>query len=94
MSGDEAAGARIAAEIRELLARPGHVAEHAAELLPRLRTDIDAARSAGALDSDPFVDRAIEDLATALAVDERGRRSGKSADAARRILSALAHALG
>lgn len=94
MNDGVAEGARLAAVIREVLARPGHVADHAAEVLPRLRTEIDAARASGSLPPDAFVDRALADLAVALAPDERGRRSGKAAEATRGILSALARALG
>ena len=85
--------AQLAAEIDALLATPGHVADAAAALLPRLHNDIEAARAAGTLAADPFVDRALEDLAAALTTDERGRRSAKAADATRRILRALARAL-
>jgi hypothetical protein len=83
-----AAGAARAA-FRELMEAKGHAVENAREAVAGLETAI----ADGALERTPLLDRMLGDLAVALEQDEGQKLGGKSAEAARFILRAIAREL-
>ena len=85
--GPEAEAARAA--FRERIEAKGHAVENAREAVAGL----DAAFASGALVRTPAVDLMLGDLSTALAQDDGQRLGGKSAEAARFILRAIAREL-
>ena len=85
--GPAAEAARAA--FRERIQAKGHAVENAREAVAGL----DAAFASGALVRTPAVDLMLGDLSTALAQDDGQRLGGKSAEAARFILRAIAREL-
>ena len=85
--GPAAEAARAA--FRERIEAKGHAVENAREAVAGL----DAAFASGALVRTPAVDLMLGDLSTALAQDDGQRLGGKSAEAARFILRAIAREL-
>ena len=85
--GPAAEAARAA--FRERIEAKGHAVENAREAVAGL----DAAFASGALVRTPAVDLMLGDLSAALAQDDGQRLGGKSAEAARFILRAIAREL-
>lgn len=83
----EADAARAA--FRERIEAKGHAVENARQAVAGL----EAAFASGALERTPALDRMLGDLSVALAQDEGQRLGGKSAEAARFILGAIAREL-
>jgi hypothetical protein len=83
-SGPQADAAREA--IRARLAAPGHAVDNARAAV----ADLEAAFEAGALVRTPTLERMLGDLAVALDQPDGQRLGGKSAEAARFILRAIA----
>lgn len=84
------AGAEAARErVRALAAAKGHAVDNAREAAGIL----EAAFAAGTLRRTPALDGLLADLAVALAAPGGGRLGGKSGEAARFILRALARAV-
>lgn len=77
------------AEFRAIVERKGHAVDNAREAVARL----EAAFAAGDLARTPFVDQAIRDLDVAIEQDDGQRLGGKSAEASRFILRAIARSL-
>ena len=73
------------ADVRELIAAKGHAVDNARAAVARLET----AFAAGALARTPAMDQFLADLMQALDQDEGEKLGGKSAEAARFILSAV-----
>jgi hypothetical protein len=86
-SGPEADAARAA--FRELMAAKGHVVDNARAAVAGL----DSAFAAGSLIRTPALDLMLADLMVALEQDEGQKLGGKSAEAARFILPAIAREL-
>jgi hypothetical protein len=86
-SGPEADAAR--AEFRNLLDAKGHAVENARQAMAGLET----AFSQGALERTPALEVFLEDLDRALEQDDGQKLGGKSAEAARFILRAIAREL-
>ena len=85
--GPEADAAR--AEFRSIIAEKGHATENARRAAERLRRAFDD----GALVPTPFIEQALEDLDGALEQDEGQKLGGKSAEASRFIVRAIARML-
>lgn len=85
--GPEAEAARTA--FRERIEAKGHAVDNARQAVAGL----DAAFLSGALVRTPALDRMLDDLSIALAQDDGQRLGGKSAEAARFILRAIAREL-
>ncbi len=85
--GPAAAAARAA--FRERIGASGHAVDNARVAVAGL----EAAFASGALVRTPTLDRMLGDLSAALAQDEGQRLGGKSAEAARFILGAIAREL-
>jgi hypothetical protein len=79
----------VAADIRRLRAAPGHAVDNARAAAERL----EAAIADGSIVPSPALERMLADLRAALAQDEGQRLGGKSAEAARFILDAIAREL-
>ncbi len=77
------------AAFRERMEAKGHVVENARAAVAGL----DEAFAAGDLQRTPILDRMLADLEVALDADEGQRLGGKSAEAARFILRAIAREL-
>jgi hypothetical protein len=86
-TGPAADGARAA--FRELMDAKGHAVENARAAVAGL----DAALASGALARTPLLDQMLGDLMVALEQDEGQKLGGKSAEAARFILRAIAREL-
>ncbi|GAC1663857.1 MAG: hypothetical protein NVS9B8_03430 [Candidatus Limnocylindrales bacterium] len=89
MSSQGSAAATARQEIRELIAAKGHVVDNARDVLTRL----DAAFAAGDLSRTPALIQFLADLEPALERDGGQKLGGKSAEAARFILKAIAREL-
>ena len=89
MSGEGSAAAAARAAFRERIDAKGHTVENAREAVAGL----DAAFASGALERTPALDRMLGDLSAVLAQDDGQRLGGKSAEAARFILGAIAREL-
>ena len=90
MSPSSGAVAELArSEVREIIARKGHVVDNARDAIDRL----DEAFADGSLERTAFLDQAIGDLRTALEQDQGQKLGGKSAEASRFILRAIDGAL-
>jgi hypothetical protein len=77
------------AAFRERMEAKGHAVENAREAIAGL----EAAFAEGALQRTPLLDQMLADLMVALEQDEGQRLGGKSAEAARFILRAIAREL-
>lgn len=86
-TGPAADAARAA--FHELMEAKGHAVENARAAVAGL----EAALAAGTLDRTPFLDQALGDLMRALEQADDQRLGGKSAEAARFILRAIAREL-
>jgi hypothetical protein len=86
-AGPDAAAAR--AQFRELVDARGHAVDNAR----RAMEGLEAAFARGVLVRTPDLDRSLVDLARALEQDEGQKLGGKSAEAARFILRAIARDL-
>jgi len=89
MTSQGPAAATARQEIRELIAAKGHVVDNARDVMARL----DAAFAAGDLSRTPALIQFMADLEPALERDEGQKLGGKSAEAARFILKAIAREL-
>jgi hypothetical protein len=76
-------------DVRELIAAKGHVVENARAAIARL----DEAFAAGDLERTPALMQFLADLEPALEQDDGQKLGGKSAEAARFILRAIAREL-
>jgi hypothetical protein len=85
--GPEADAAR--AEFRAIITEKGHATENARRGAERLRRAFDE----GALVPTPFIEQALDDLDGALEQDEGQKLGGKSAEASRFIVRAIARML-
>jgi len=86
-AGPQADAAR--AEVRAIIEDKGHAVDNARRAVDRL----DVAFTAGALVRTPALDAMLGDLMVALEQDEGQKLGGKSAEAARFILRAVAREL-
>ena len=89
MSSTGPAAEQARADVRELIAAKGHTVDNARAAVARL----DAAFAVGALERTPSLDLFLADLMRALDQDEGEKLGGKSAEAARFILRAIAREL-
>jgi hypothetical protein len=80
---------RARAEVREIMARPGHAVDNGRAAVARLNS----AFGDGSLLRTPFLDQALRDLDVALEQDAGQKLGGKSAEASRFILRAIDRAL-
>ncbi len=86
-TGPSAQAAR--ARFHELMEAKGHTVENARAAVSGLETDL----AAGTLARTPLLDQMLGDLMVALEQDEGQKLGGKSAEAARFILRAIAREL-
>lgn len=77
------------AEIRQIIARPGHAVDNGRDAAVRL----ERAFAAGELVRTPSLDQALGDLSVSLEQDPGQRLGGKSAEASRFILRAIERSL-
>lgn len=89
MPSEGAAAEAARADVRALITEKGHAVDVARRILDR----IDRAVAEGALRPTPFLDRAMGDLRAAVDFGPNDKLGGKSAEAARMILRAIAREL-
>ena len=89
MTTEGAAAAAARDDVRELIAAKGHSVDNARAVVVRL----DAAFAAGDLERTSSMDQYLGDLMLALEQDDGEKLGGKSAEAARFILRAVAREL-
>jgi hypothetical protein len=89
MPSESAAADAARADVREIIARPGHAVDNARDARARL----DSAFADGVLVRTPFLDQALRYLDSALEQDDGQKLGGKSAEASRFILRAIDRAL-